>query len=62
MLLVELKRLIVVGEVLVERRDAMEFFRDDAAELFEAPTGSTCQGRIRRRGRLRLAIFRQGPA
>ena len=37
---VELERLIDQGKSLIERRNAFEFFRDHAAELFEAATGS----------------------
>jgi hypothetical protein len=37
---VELERLIGQGISLIERRNAFEFFRDHAAELFEAATGS----------------------
>jgi hypothetical protein len=37
---VELERLIDQGLTLVERRNAFEFMRDHAAELFEACTGS----------------------
>jgi hypothetical protein len=37
---VELERLIDEGKSLIERRNAFEFFRDHAAELFEAVTGS----------------------
>lgn len=37
---VELERLIDQGIALIERRNAFEFFRDHAAELFEAATGS----------------------
>jgi hypothetical protein len=37
---VELERLIIEGLSLVERRNAFEFFRDHAAELFEIETGS----------------------
>ena len=37
---VELERLITQGLTLVERRNAFEFFRDHAAELFETHTGS----------------------
>ena len=36
---VELERLIDQGISLIERRNAFEFFRDHAAELFEAATG-----------------------
>jgi hypothetical protein len=37
---VELERLIAEGLTLVERRDAMELFRDHAADLYERHTGS----------------------
>jgi hypothetical protein len=37
---VELERLIDQGVSLIERRNAFEFFRDYAAELFEVATGS----------------------
>ncbi|HZU88394.1 MAG TPA: SLOG family protein [Stellaceae bacterium] len=37
---VELERLIAEGQSLIERRNAFEFFRDYAAELFEIETGS----------------------
>jgi hypothetical protein len=37
---VELERLIAEGKSLIERRNAFEFFRDHAAELFESATGS----------------------
>ncbi|GAC1557389.1 MAG: DUF2493 domain-containing protein [Beijerinckiaceae bacterium] len=37
---VELERLIGAATILIERRDTMEFFRDHAADLFEAHTGS----------------------
>jgi SLOG family YspA-like protein len=37
---VELERLIDEGKSLIERRNAFEFFRDHAAELFESATGS----------------------
>ena len=38
---VELERLIVAGTGLTERRDALEAFRDHAAELFSSHTGSS---------------------
>ena len=38
---VELERLIEQGIGLIERRNAFEFFRDTAAERFEAVTGSS---------------------
>ncbi|MBU6298603.1 MAG: DUF2493 domain-containing protein [Alphaproteobacteria bacterium] len=37
---VELERLIAEGLTLIERRNAMELFRDQAAERFETHTGS----------------------
>src|SRR3546814_4588750 len=37
---VELERLIAQGLTLIERRNAFEFLRDHAAELFEGRTGS----------------------
>lgn len=37
---VELERLVDDGQSLIERRDAMETFRDIAADLFERQTGS----------------------
>ena len=37
---VELERLIAEGLTLIERRNAMELFRDQAAELFATHTGS----------------------
>ena len=37
---VELERLIAEGITLIERRNAMELFRDQAAELFATHTGS----------------------
>jgi len=42
---VELERLIGQGISLIERRNAFEFFRDHAAELFEAATGSAWRPR-----------------
>jgi hypothetical protein len=42
---VELERLTAEGQTLVERRDAMEFFRDQAAEHFERHTGSAWRPR-----------------
>ena len=42
---VELERLIDQGISLIERRNAFEFFRDHAAELFEAATGSAWRPR-----------------
>jgi hypothetical protein len=38
---VELERLTAEGQSLIERRDAMEIFRDTAADLFERHTGSS---------------------
>ena len=37
---VELERLIVEGRTLIERRDSMELFRDEAADYFERHIGS----------------------
>src|SRR6202030_207942 len=37
---VELERLIAEGMTLIERRNSMEFFRDQAADQFECHTGS----------------------
>jgi hypothetical protein len=37
---VELERLTAEGISMIERRDTMEFFRDEAADLFGAHTGS----------------------
>lgn len=37
---VELERLIGEGATMIERRDTMEFFREHAADLFEAHIGS----------------------
>src|SRR5271170_4956188 len=42
---VELERLIAQGISLIERRNAFEFFRDRAAELFAVTTGSVWQPR-----------------
>src|SRR6266849_1023057 len=42
---VELERLIAQGIGLIERRNAFEFFRDQAAELFEGATGSAWRPR-----------------
>jgi hypothetical protein len=42
---VELERLTAQGLTLLERRNAMEFFRDEAADLFEAHTGSSWRPR-----------------
>src|SRR6202049_4501887 len=42
---VELERLIAEGLTLIERRNSMEFFRDQAAERFERQTGSSWRPR-----------------
>lgn len=42
---VELERLTAEGQTLIERRDAMEFLRDQAAEHFERHTGSAWRPR-----------------
>jgi len=42
---VELERLIVEGITLIERRDSMECFRDQAADQFEHHTGSAWRPR-----------------
>lgn len=42
---VELERLIAQGLSLIERRNAFEFLRDHAAELFEVTTGSVWRPR-----------------
>ncbi|WIJ25768.1 DUF2493 domain-containing protein [Devosia sp. RR2S18] len=42
---VALEHLIEEGQLLSERRDSMEFFRDTAAELFEMRTGSAWRPR-----------------
>ena len=42
---VELERLTAEGQTLVERRNAMELFRDIAADQFERHTGSTWRPR-----------------
>ncbi len=42
---VELERLIAEGLTLIERRNAFELLRDQAAELFEYHTGSTWRPR-----------------
>ena len=42
---VELERLIAEGMTLIERRNSMEFFRDQAAEQFERHTGSSWRPR-----------------
>ena len=43
---VELEQLIEQGIGLIERRNAFEFFRDTAAERYEAVTGSTWRPRV----------------
>src|ERR1700722_14419144 len=42
---VELERLIAEGMTLIERRNSMEFFRDQAADQFEHHTGSAWRPR-----------------
>ena len=42
---VELERLIAEGQTLLERRDAFELMRDQAAEHFERHTGSNWRPR-----------------
>ena len=42
---VELERLVAEGLTLIERRNALEVFRDQAADLFEVQTGSTWRPR-----------------
>ena len=42
---VGLERLVAEGATLLERRDCMEFFRDQAADQFERHTGSTWRPR-----------------
>lgn len=42
---VELERLILMGECLVNRRDALELMRDQAAERYEHQTGSAWRPR-----------------
>jgi hypothetical protein len=42
---VELERLLAQGLTLIERRDTMELFRDQAADLFERHTGSSWRPR-----------------
>ncbi len=42
---VELERLTAEGQTLIERRNSMEFFRDQAAGQFERHTGSTWRPR-----------------
>src|SRR5258707_11295504 len=44
---VELERLLAQGLTLIERRDAMELFRDVAADLFERHIGSPWRPRTR---------------
>lgn len=43
---VELERLIGTGQSLIERRDALELMRDQAAERYEHQTGSAWRPRI----------------
>ena len=43
---VELERLTAEGQTLIERRNSMEFFRDQAADQFERHTGSAWRPRI----------------
>jgi YspA, cpYpsA-related SLOG family len=42
---VELERLVAQGLTLIERRDAIELFRDHAADLYERHTGSSWRPR-----------------
>src|SRR4029077_6588135 len=42
---VELERLTAQGLTLIERRNTMEFFRDQAADQFERHTGTTWRPR-----------------
>src|SRR5208282_6692401 len=42
---VELERLTAEGQTLIERRDSMEFFRDQAADNFERHTHSAWRPR-----------------
>ena len=42
---VELERLTAEGQTLIESRDSLEFFRDQAAEQFERHTGSAWRPR-----------------
>jgi hypothetical protein len=42
---VELERLTAEGQTLIERRDAMEFCRDQAADMFERHSGSAWRPR-----------------
>jgi hypothetical protein len=44
---VELERLTAEGQTLIERRDSMEFFRDQAADQFERHTASSWRPRTR---------------
>jgi hypothetical protein len=44
---VELERLLTQGMTLIERRDSMEFFRDQAADQFESHAGSAWRPRTR---------------
>jgi hypothetical protein len=44
---VELERLTAEGVTLIERRNSMEFFRDEAADEFERHTGSAWRPRSR---------------
>jgi YspA, cpYpsA-related SLOG family len=44
---VELERLTAEGQTLIERRNSMEFFRDQAADQFERHTGSAWRPRSR---------------
>jgi len=44
---VELERLAAEGVTLIERRNSMEFFRDEAADEFERHTGSAWRPRSR---------------
>ena len=55
---VELERLIAEGTTMAERRNVMEFFRDHAAELFEAHTGSGLAPAHRMAGHQRSACTR----
>jgi hypothetical protein len=44
---IELERLTAEGVTLIERRNSMEFFRDEAAAEFERQTGSAWRPRSR---------------
>ena len=44
---VELERLTAEGQTLIERRNSMEFFRDEAADQFECHLGSAWRPRSR---------------